>query len=771
MLKGKRKYILLLFSFLLIAGYLSLNQIAKHTGYESGIDLATSIGGNYSQSFSANAKQIQIIMSDDDFDKISKLRLRSLERGTIVNEADSYVPIIIIHDGDSLHGEARLKGHMTDHLKGVKWSYRVKLSGDDKLFGVKRFSLQHPGTRNYTFEWVFHEMLKREDIIALHYDFIDVKLNGNQLGIYAFEEHFAQELLVKNERPKGTILRFNPNLYWVGRENSDLLKLRVNEEFSKYQTSVLEPYDRKRVKGDSVLLNNFLRAQETLESFRVGETSTSDVFDVKKLATYHAIIDLVGGHHSLDWSDIKYYLNSESGKIEPVGYESFGVRPIRNLAGNYKYKDNKVDQADFHTLLFSDEKFFKEYIKQVNRLSKKSYLDELITSIKPELDEKLAIIYGEFPYKNFDTEGYLKNQEIMAKCIDVPKAFHAYVHSNTDDTLKLQIGNISTLPAEILEISIGSENQDWNFILPSKKIRQLVDYKLYVIPLKKSLAAKLKDSASIKIKWKLLGGDVKKETKVFSHPNLYLKKKLMSSENNDYSPFAIEVNDSAVVFKPGNHTISDTVYIKAKDINISSSTKLTINKGGVLILDGKVKILGTEEEPVEIDGFGGQLSMVGNHQSHIKELILNKVSIQIQNQSVKIFDCQFKGQSNPALVGNQASIWLYRSLFEEITSDALVMDDSKLISNSNSFYKIEGSAITSKGYSTESKNDRMTHVDSCAFNILQGGLEASNTYIGYQTSTIISRNEGTVVQLKDCDAISTLLTEEVSKICIDCKGL
>jgi len=771
MLKGKRKYILLLLGFFLVAGYIGLNQIAKHTGHESGMDLATSIGGNYTQSFSADAEQIQIIMSDDDFKKISKIRLKSIERGMIVNESDSYVPITIIHNGDSLFGEARLKGHMTDHLEGIKWSYRVKLKGEDRLFGVKRFSLQHPGTRNYSFEWVFHEMLKREDIIALHYDFINVNLNGNQLGVYAFEEHFAQELLVKNDKPTGSILRFNPNLYWVGRENLDLLNLSVIEEFSKYQTSVLEPYDRKRVKGDSVLLNNFLEAQELLESFRAGVTGTSDVFDIEKLATYHAIIDLVGGYHSLDWSDIKYYLNSESGKIEPVGYESFGVRPIRNLAGNYKYKDNKVEQADFHTLLFSDEKFFKEYIKQVKRLSDRSYLDNFMESIKPELDKKLAIVYGEFPYKNFDIQGYLKNQDMMAKCIDVPKAFHAYVHSIENDTLKLQLGNISTLPAEILEISVGSKSQDWNFIMPSKNIQQLVEYQLHSVTLEKALLKKMKSSSSIKITWRLLGGDQKIKTEVFSNPNLYLQKKLASSEDENYGNYAINVNDSAVVFKPGNFVISDTINIKAKDINISSHTKLTIDEGGLLVLDGRVKILGTEEQPVYINGSGGQISLVGPHLSHVKELILDNVTFQIENQTVKIFDSQFKGQTSNALIGSEANIWLYRSLFEETTMDALFIEDSRLVSYGNSFFNISGSAITSIGYQVRSQNDRMINVSNQAYNIQQGSLEAISTYIGEQTASIIFKNEGTVVQLKECEAHSGLLTNEVSKICIDCKSL
>ena len=47
-------------------------------------------------------------------------------------------------------------------------------------------------------------------------------------------------------------------------------------------------------------------AANRLERFRRGDLITSEVFDVGKMAKFHAIIDLVGGHHSLDWSDVKF---------------------------------------------------------------------------------------------------------------------------------------------------------------------------------------------------------------------------------------------------------------------------------------------------------------------------------------------------------------------------------------------------------------------------------------------------------------------------------
>jgi len=48
---------------------------------------------------------------------------------------------------------------------------------------MKQFSIHHPNTRNYVYEWIFHQALKREGVLSLRYDFIEVTLNGKFLDI------------------------------------------------------------------------------------------------------------------------------------------------------------------------------------------------------------------------------------------------------------------------------------------------------------------------------------------------------------------------------------------------------------------------------------------------------------------------------------------------------------------------------------------------------------------------------------------------------------
>ncbi|MBK6526584.1 MAG: CotH kinase family protein [Crocinitomicaceae bacterium] len=154
-----------------------------------------------------------------------------MERGIQINDGeDNYVECKIIQGADTIKGEMRLKGHMTDHLEGDKWSFRVKTK-KKPVFGMTRFSLQAPGTRNYAYEWVYHQLLKEEEVIHLNYDFIRLKLNDKDLGIYAIEEHFGQHVLDHNDRPKGAILRWNPNLYWEQRID-ELQGTYLDEQYS-----------------------------------------------------------------------------------------------------------------------------------------------------------------------------------------------------------------------------------------------------------------------------------------------------------------------------------------------------------------------------------------------------------------------------------------------------------------------------------------------------------------------------------------------------------
>ena len=170
--------------------------------------------GHYIESFSAKPEIIKIDMKHKNFMKIAYQREISMKLGRIIKGEDSYVPAKITHNGKIYNVKMRLKGDKLDHISTSKWSYRVKVKNDETIFGMKKFSIQHPMTRSYIYAWIFNEFFKREGMISPRYDFIRVFMNGKDMGIYALEEHFDKILIEHNGYREGPVFKFDDTIYW-----------------------------------------------------------------------------------------------------------------------------------------------------------------------------------------------------------------------------------------------------------------------------------------------------------------------------------------------------------------------------------------------------------------------------------------------------------------------------------------------------------------------------------------------------------------------------
>ena len=99
---------------------------------------------------------LSFTIADSDLDTLRSIRERAIDQGVLTEGKDRWFPVAI-EFGDSVStGKIRLKGGLTDHLVSEKWSYRIKLDSGATLLGCNRFSVQHPNTRNFTYEWLFH---------------------------------------------------------------------------------------------------------------------------------------------------------------------------------------------------------------------------------------------------------------------------------------------------------------------------------------------------------------------------------------------------------------------------------------------------------------------------------------------------------------------------------------------------------------------------------------------------------------------------------------
>ncbi|MBL4625642.1 MAG: hypothetical protein JKY42_10960 [Flavobacteriales bacterium] len=118
---------------------------------------------------------------------LEKDREEALKNKVLISDILSWVKAELTFGEEKIPVKVRLKGDWTDHLKGDKWSLRVKVKGEKYVMGMKEFSFQAPETRGDLNEWVYHKLLEKEDILTTKYEFCELTINGVEKGVFALE--------------------------------------------------------------------------------------------------------------------------------------------------------------------------------------------------------------------------------------------------------------------------------------------------------------------------------------------------------------------------------------------------------------------------------------------------------------------------------------------------------------------------------------------------------------------------------------------------------
>jgi hypothetical protein len=724
-----------------LASGILASKYVQTKSYSGLIDFTATVASNYIQGLGATPEEISLEITPDNYKILKQNRELALARQVIINEEDSYVPAVFKYKNKSLQVKVRLKGHMTDHVEGDKWSLRIKVKGEGDYMGMRLFSIQHPGTRGYFYEWIYHRMLKEEGVLALRYDFVKVKINGEDYGIYAVEENFDEELVESNNRIKGPVFRFNPNLYWIDRYN-DILRDRVYAPYASFQSANFVAYREGKTIKDSVQLSYYLKGMGLMEAFRRGEMAADQVFDIKKHAIFYAVMDLVGGHFSLDWSDIKFYYNPVSSRLEPVGYEACSLFPTRKLAGAYTTNQNPqghVYKHGFHELLFNDSVFFREYINQVERISEQQFLDNFFKKVEPDLNKVLRINYREFPYKKFEKELYYQNQKSIKKILDTPKAFHAFFQGQQGDSITLQLGMIESMPVEILGISMDGEViSAQKCLLKPKAAFENINYLRTSFKVKCGLKLNAKQIKGLQVMYTIVGASHEKIIDVFPYP--FIDESVFAEDVRHLAPNSGEFSfithapdKNEIYILPGNWDIQrDLIIPPGKRLVISEGANLNLLNGAGIFSYSPVSIIGTEDNPVKFsspDGKGKAITVIGaNGESELRWVYFLGLSssdipgltgsLNFYESDANIRNCYFKGGNNQSgLNFIRAKFVLNTNLFEALPKDGLNAIFSKGEISGDIFLNCRGNGIHFKNSIAAIKNIKFDGIGSTAINL------------------------------------------------------
>ena len=731
-----------LFAGAIVLASIYLGMVLYQTGkahvfkqmYHAKFDTVT----NFLKGLTASPKRISIDIKHLDYLKLVHKRSVAFSEKVLLTSAEDYVPATITCGDETLEAKIRLKGDWMDHLAGDKWSFRIKVKGGNTFLGMKRFSIHHPEVRSYINEWILFQALIRENVVAPRYEFIRVTLNGKDLGVFALEEHFDKILVENNRRREGPIIKFNEDVLWSDRaELNELTKMQINFESEFFAD--IDAFNMNSISKNPELYKEFILAKDLLESFRRGNLPAHKVFDVEKTAAFFAISELTAATHGAGiWNNLRFYYNPVTSLLEPIGFDGMAGGDLWDITRVWDGFPAMVAEelpGTFHEKLFSDPVFLEEFIKELDKVSKKPFLDELFSKIDGELDKNLKTIYSEFPYYRFSKDVFYGNQKLIQKLINVDKKIYAYFSQIEKDQIELILGNIRALPVEIL----GLESEGTYFeavreknILFQRTPSKLVEYQKISFLLPKGFNGENIFSQDLKVKYKLLGQDKVRYERVIPYSNLsdnFVENDFIRQNSNarDFKFLVIDEENKKIFIKPGKWCIDKNLIIpEGYKIICKGGTKLDLTNSAKILSFSLLMFIGTEDYPITIcssDSNGQGIVIMKTVQKSVLEYVifdgLSNPShknwnltgaITFYEAPVEINNCRFlNNNSEDALNIVRSDFSIKGSFFSKTFSDALDSDFSSGEITKTSFMNSGNDAIDASGSILELKDIFIDH--------------------------------------------------------------
>ncbi len=720
-----------------------------------------------------NAEKISIDIKYEDNQKLRYQWDQSLRLGISTFSDADFVSANITYKNEVIEVDMRIKGDIPSKAFGEKLPFRIEVKGDKTLFGMRRFSLHHPMARGYLDEWIFHKLLKSEEIMSLRYDFIDVTLNGKDLGIYALEEHFDRLLIENNKRREGVIIAVNEDL--------DIRSSAYTGRRVSYEIPEIQVYNQKRIIADQTLNDQFDTAKNLLESYRKKILPLCKVFDCPILARYFSLVDMTHANHAAKYGDFKLYYNPVTSTLEPIGFDAEINQSRPFFAEKWQNYTRLPGSELLISSIFSDQEFISLYIKEVEKYTEKNYLDNFFNENDKEIRQKLQILYGDYILYHFSPSLFYDSQNELRSIVSPLKGVNAYYQQNDKNNLIIDVGNILSLPIEIVSIVIGDNIEIYpnNIkVLNARSFEEAISYIStdFSFPINFIWQDDMKNN--LKLKYKLLGS-----TKLMSDPIIpwrYFDAGVLENnvitQNYTYKDFpfiSVDEKEKVIFVNKGKWEINkDLIIPKGYRVIVSEGIEINLLNLASIISYSPLEFKGNEENPIKIfssDASGqGLVILNAGDKSFLRYTVFDNLSnpskkgweltgsvtayespIVIQNSSF------INSRSEDALNIIRSSFIINNSNFNKIKSDALDSDfstgeisDSLFSSTGNDALDFSGSVVKLTNISTEAIGDKVISAGENS-EVIVDGLNINDCFLG-PTSKDRSNLKVNKVQIFNC---------------------
>jgi len=315
---------------------------------------------------------------------IHEKRDEALRTAALTTSDDDLVPASIDVAGQTVPVKLRLAGDRADLLEGEKWPLRVHIGSDGHVFGMRRLDLKDPAVRGFQAENLFLEHLRGEDVLAPRFFFVDVTLNGKRLGLMALEESFSAELLVRQQRRDGPMLRFEA------------------APAAGTSPAAVAPLRPRHVDGSRKLSRSFETGKRLLQAYLAGTLDAGDVFDAELVGRFFAIAELWGAQRALQWQNLRFYFNPMTALFEPVGHAA-------ELQDPHRSDEWATLQAPFAARLLSDPQISAAFRRALRRIAGEMLEESFAVKIRAREARLLRVLHREYPLRvPYDTAALLR---------------------------------------------------------------------------------------------------------------------------------------------------------------------------------------------------------------------------------------------------------------------------------------------------------------------------------------------------------------------------
>ena len=714
------------------------------------------ISKKYIRAFFKKEDEININLNFRNYEKLKFLRNKAVKEGILTRSENDEASGFLNYKGQNYPIKIRLKGDWTDHLLGDKWSFRLKTKNNKAFLGMENFSLQHPRTRNYINEFVYHNLLRYEKLPFLRYSFLPLYLNGKYLGIYALEEHFGKHLLENSGYREGPIIKISDKDL---RNNFQLINTLVRDnglENSKnfvdsdLNNAEISSFNINKLIKNEKKVSQYILAETLMDKFLRKELKTSEVFDLEKTAKFYAISDLMQALPS--WYDIRFYFDPLKGRLVPIGYDA--GPDIRTTNRNLAIDNNTLK-------LFDDPEFIKLYFSYLEKLVSPDYLNKFLISISKDINKQILNINKSYPYVTFLKSELEKNKKYIISRLNSKEPFYIKKDSEIDiNTPSLNIFNKTYFPIQIIELKYKNNIYipETNSVLKGRdKFKRITANNIIFRPKDKSIKIKKGFDENYTISYRYDGG-----SKVFNLPlknfpikdfNLYTNSLIKKINNLDDFPLLINDHKNKLVTLKNDLIINKPLILpKGYKLLINEGLKIDLKNEGMILVQGPIVINGKADSPVLINSIeGGKGIFVSDSElnSNINYTIFNNLQapsekslnitggVTFYNSSVSILNSKFlNSNSEDSLNLIRSTFKLKDSYFYSIKSDAIDADFSNGEIHNTDFKEIGNDAIDISGGKVYLKNISVNFAGDKAVSsgenseVIVNGIKVSNTFIG-----------------------------------------